>query len=423
MSSNDVQPVPVNLPLSQRRLISVFVLCMFSLNLAFFVRTREGIKRGYPDFTIFYTAGTILREGLGNHLYNLDVQYRVQQRFAGNIPFRRGPLPYNHPPFEAPLFVPLTLLPYPQAFAVWDLANVVVLFGVAALLRRSVALLHSIPPWKFVIGCIAFNPVFACLFQGQDSILMLLFCTLAFNALKKKSDVLGGCWLALAAFKFQFIVPLVLLLVIWRRRRVVLGFGAVVLLLAFISVMLVGMDSLLRYPGYVLQIARNPRLGGVPPQFLPNLHGLATGWTGPLAGAAGTALAALVSIIAFVFAARKGLASAHLAKLELQFSLAIVVSGLVAWQTNSHDLSLLVLPLVLITDHCLHSTTQALVKRFDLLLPVLPLLISPLWMVLWLAIAKVNLMAIPLLWWTWKIGRELSRGSGVAGYSVPAGAK
>ena len=414
MSSNDVQPVPVNLPLSQRRLISVFVLCMFSLNLAFFIRTREGIKRGYPDFTIFYTAGTILREGLGNHLYNLDVQYRVQQRFAGNIPFRRGPLPYNHPPFEAPLFVPLTLLPYPQAFAVWDLANVVVLFGVAALLRRSVALLHSIPPWKFVIGCIAFNPVFACLFQGQDSILMLLFCTLAFNALKKKSDVLGGCWLALAAFKFQFIVPLVLLLVIWRRRRVVLGFGAVVLVLAFVSVMLVGMDSLLRYPGYVLQIARNPRLGGVPPQFLPNLHGLATGWTGPLAGAAGAALASLVSITVFVFAARKGWASAHAAKLELQFSLAIVVSGLVAWQTNSHDLSLLVLPLVFITDQYLHSTTQALVKRFDLLLPVLPLLISPLWMVLWLAIAKVNLMAIPLLWWTWTIGKELSRDPGIA---------
>lgn len=423
MSSNDVQPVPVIWTVSQRRLISVFVLCMFSLNLAFFIRTREGIKRGYPDFTIFYTAGTILREGLGNQLYNLDVQYRVQQRFAGNIPFRRGPLPYNHPPFEAPLFVPFTLLPYPQAFAVWDLVNVVALFGVALLLRRSVGALRSIPLWKFVFGCIAFNPVFACLFQGQDSILMLLFCTLAFNALKKKSDVLGGCWLALAAFKFQFIVPLVLLLVIWRRRRVALGFGAVALVLAFISVMLVGMDSLLRYPGYVLQIARNPRLGGVPPQFLPNLHGLATGWSGLLSGAAGAALATLVSMMVFLFAARQGWASAHPAKLEMQFSLAIVVSGLIAWQTNSHDLSLLVLPLVFVTDHCLHSPTQALFKRFDLLFPMLPVLVSPLWMVLWLVIAKVNLMAIPLLWWTWKIGKELSRLPEVAGCRVPAGAK
>jgi len=391
---------------------------MLWLNLLFFFRTREGIKRGYPDFTIFYTAGTILREGLGRQLYSRDLQYKVQERFAGHIAFRRGPLPYNHPPFEAPLFVPLTLLPYPQAFAAWDLMNVVALFGVSLLLRRSVGALRSIPPWKFVIGSIAFNPVFACLFQGQDSILMLLFCTLSFNALKRKADVLGGCWLALAMFKFQFIVPIVLLLVIWRRRRVTLGFGAVALVLVFISVGLVGMGSLLRYPGYVLQIAKTPSLGGVPPKFLPNLHGLATGWPGPLSGTAGVALAALVSIMVFVFAAREGLASARSAKIELQFSLAIVVSGLIAWQTNQHDLSLLVLPLVFVADHCLHSTTQGLVKRFDLLLPTLPLLISPLWLVLWLVIPGVNLMAIPLLWWTWKIGKELSRDPGIAACPV-----
>jgi hypothetical protein len=387
----------------------VFVLGMLWFNLLFFFRTREGIKRGYPDFTIFYTAGTILREGLGRQLYSRDVQYEVQERFAGHIAFRRGPLPYNHPPFEAPLFVPLTLLPYPQAFAAWDLMNVTALFGVALLLRRSVGALRLIPPWKFVLGSIAFNPVFACLFQGQDSILMLLFCALSFNALKKKADLLGGGWLALAAFKFQFIVPIVLLLFIWRRRRVALGFAAVALALALISLGLVGVGSMLRYPGYVLQIAKTPSLGGVPAEFLPNLHGLTTGWPGPLSGGAGAALAAVTSIVVFLFAAWKGRASAHPAKLELQFSLAIVASGLIAWQTNTHDLSLLVLPLVFITDHCLQSTTQRPVKRFDLLLPTLPLLISPLWLVLWLGIAKVNLMAIPLLWWTWKIGRELSR--------------
>ena len=397
---------------------------MLWLNLIFFFRTREGIKRGYPDFTIFYTAGTILREGLGRQLYDRNVQYEVQQRFAGNIPFRHGPLPYNHPPFEAPLFVPLTRLPYAQAFAAWDLMNIAALFGVALLLRRSVDALRSIPPWKFVIGCLAFNPVFACLLQGQDSILMLLFCTLSFNALKKKADPLAGCWLALAAFKFQFIVPIILLLVLWRRGRVALGFGAVGLVLAFISVGLVGMASLLRYPAYVLEIAKTPGLGGVPTNLLPNLHGLATGWSGPLSGAAGAALTGLASIVVFGFAARKGWEPAHPAKLELQFSLAIVVSGLVAWQTNPHDLSLLVLPMVFITDHCitdssitnpgLHSTPQELLKRFDLLLPTLPLLISPLWMVLWLGIAKVNLMAIPLLWWTWKIGKELSRDPGTA---------
>ena len=392
---------------------------MLWLNLLFFLGMREGIKRGYPDFTIFYTAGTILRQGLGHQLYDKKVQYEVQESFTGHIAFRKGPLPYNHPPFEALIFVPLTLLPYPQAFAAWDLLNVGALFGVAVLLRKSVGTLHLIPPWKFVMGSIAFFPVFACLLEGQDSILLLLFCALAFHALRKKADLVGGCWLALAAFKFQFIVPIVLLLVIWKRRRVALGFGAVAIVLGFISVKLVGVEPMLQYPGYVLQIANTPGLGGLPPEYLPNLRGLAMGWHGLFSGAVGAALASLSSIVVFLFAAWKGRASARPGKLELQFSLAILVSGLIAWQTNSHDLSLLILPLVLITDYCLRAMTQAPDITLALLHPVVPLLISPLWMVLWLVSAKVNLIAIPLVWWTWKIGKELSRDRASAAGPMP----
>jgi len=269
------------------------------------------------------------------------------------------------------------------------------------------------------MGSIAFFPVFACLLEGQDSILLLLFCALAFHALRKKADLVGGCWLALAAFKFQFIVPIVLLLVIWKRRRVALGFGAVAIVLGFISVKLVGVEPMLQYPGYVLQIANTPGLGGLPPEYLPNLRGLAMGWHGLFSGAVGAALASLSSIVVFLFAAWKGRASARPGKLELQFSLAILVSGLIAWQTNSHDLSLLILPLVLITDYCLRAMTQAPDITLALLHPVVPLLISPLWMVLWLVSAKVNLIAIPLVWWTWKIGQELSRDRASAAGPMP----
>jgi len=136
LPSNDTQSVPAIWPKSRRRLARFFIAGMLWLNLLFFLGMREGIKRGYPDFTIFYTAGTILRQGLGHQLYDRKVQYEVQESFTGHIAFRKGPLPYNHPPFEALIFVPLTLLPYPQAFAAWDLLNVGALFGVAVLLRK-----------------------------------------------------------------------------------------------------------------------------------------------------------------------------------------------------------------------------------------------------------------------------------------------
>lgn len=394
------------------RLAQVLLAAMFGLNLLLFLHFRENLKRGYSDFTVFYTAGTILRDGLGHQLYNHKVQYAVQNHFAGHIPQRNSPLPYIHPPFEAAIFLPLSRLPYRQAFAVWDILNVAALFGVAALLRRSVGVLRSIPSWKFAIAAIAFFPVFACLLAGQDSILQLLLCGLAFNALKRKSDLLAGCWLGLAAFKFQFILPIVLLLVIWKRRSVALGFLAVAILLVLASVGLVGLQNSLQYPAYVLQIVKAPGLGGVPSERLPNLHGLATGW--PLfSSAVGSALVAVISIMLFLFATWKGWPSprpspAHPRQLELQFSLAIVVSGLIAWQTNLHDLSLLVLPLVLLADYCLDAKLQARGMGFALLLPVLPLFVSPLWMPLWVVSGKLNLMAIPLLWWTWKISKEFS---------------
>jgi len=389
--------------------LRIFIAGMLCLHLLFFVNLRERIKLGYPDFTVFYTAATILQAGLGHQLYDEHVQYEIQKKVVGEIPDRHGPLPYIHPPFEALIFVPLSWAPYPGAFAEWDLLNLIVLFGAALLLRRSVTTLRLLPLWEFVIGSLAFFPVFDCFLQGQDSILLLLLCVLGFNALKRDSDVLAGCWFALGAFKFQFFIPIVLLLVIWKRRRVAFGFAAVSAVLVLISAALVGWQSLLHYPEFVLQIAKTPSLGGVAAGFAPNLRGLALGLFSPFSKSLGTAVGLLGSIMLFIFAAARGREASRQQSLDLQFSMAVVVSVLAGWQTNMHDLSLLVLPLVLIADYCVRTLAQE-PRRWRLLLrPALPVLISPLWIVLWLVGSAVNLMAIPLLWWVWAIGKESSR--------------
>jgi hypothetical protein len=350
--------------------LRIFVAGMVCLHLFFFFNQRERIKRGYPDFTVFYTAATILREGLGHQLYDEHVQYEVQKKSVGEIAERYGPLPYIHPPFEALIFLPLTWLPYPQAFAAWD-----------------------------------------CFLQGQDSILLLLLCVLGFNALKREADILAGCWFALGVFKFQFILPVVVLLMIWRRRRVAIGFAAVAAMLVLISAGLVGRRGLLQYPAFALLITRSPSLGGVAAGFAPNLRGLMLGLLSPFSKPLGTALGLFASAALFYFAATKGRPPAQGAKFEVQFSLAVAASTLVAWQTNMHDLSLLVLPLVLVTDYCLSTQAQERRTRFSLMLPVLPVLISPLWLILWLIGGAVNLIVIPLLWWVWEIGKEVSRDS------------
>jgi len=225
----------------------------------FFINLRERINRGYPDFTVFYTAAMVLRNGLGRQLYDEHVQYAIQKRFAGQIPSRNSPLPYIHPPFEALVYLPLTSLTYYQAFVVWDLLNVGMLFGMACLLRRSVSTLCWIPSWEFLLVSLTFFPVFACLLQGQDSILLLFLCALGFNALKKEADFLAGCWFALGAFKFQLVIPFVVLTIIWKRKRVGIGFAIVSVLLTLISAGLVGSLTFT-----VFKLSSNPRKAVLP---------------------------------------------------------------------------------------------------------------------------------------------------------------
>ncbi len=386
----------------------LFIAGILCLHLFVFIHLRERIQQGYPDFTVYYTAATMLRAGVGHQLYDARAQYEVQKKSVGAIASRHGALPYIHPPFEALIFLPLAYLSYPRAFAIWDLLNVGALFGVALLLRKTMSTLQAIPPWEFVIGSLAFFPIFVCLLQGQDSILLLLLCGLGFKALRKKSDLLAGCWLGLGMFKFQFMIPIVLLIGIWKRRRTAIGFVAVSVILILISIGLAGWDSLLRYPEFALQITNAPSLGGVAAEFAPNLRGLALGWPLHLSHTIGIAVALASSVVLVVFAAMRGRKEDQPGSSELRFSLAVVASVLVAWQTNMHDLSLLVLPVVLIADYCLRAFPEGSRGRRDLLLPVLLLLISPLWLVLWISKGDANLMAIPLLWWVWEIGKELS---------------
>jgi len=397
-----------------RKSVRIFVAGILCLHAVLFIKLWGYIERGYPDFTVYYTAAKILRSGLGHQLYAGQVQTEVQKRFTGELPSRRGALPYIHPPFEALIFVPLAHFPYRQAFVLWDLANLAMLFGVCWLLRERLSRLIS--PWASVLGALAFFPVFACLLQGQDSILQLLLCALAWRALDKQADVLAGCWLGFASFKFQFTIPIVLLVVIWKRRRVLVGFIAVAGVLALISLVLVGWQGALRYPEFALRIADTPSLGGSPPDFVPNLRGLVMGCPLRVSGSLATVLANAGSLMLFIFAALKGrlLAGLQTSALQpqstdLQVSFAILVSGLVAWNTNVHDWTLLVLSLTLSAAYCLRMPEQHAGRRFALLVPAVPILISPLWFVVWLVSGTVNLMAIPLLWWAWKLGQELSR--------------
>jgi len=147
-------------------------------------------------------------------------------------------------------------------------------------------------------------------------------------------------------------------------------------------------------------------LGGIPARQLPNLLGLLGGWQsgGRTPGTLQVIVLALSAALLIAVASLKKTArDPHFFK--LCFACAVISALLVGYSTNSYDLSLLLVPLAVIADHVVR---QGSIKG-KLVIPVIPLLVSPFWFFLWLGWARIGLMAIFLVWWLYALYRELKQ--------------
>lgn len=210
------------------------------------------IPIGFPDFCIFYTAGSILRDGRGVELYDQKLQESVQRSFAaGGIAHRGSILPYFHPPFEAVFFVPFTYLSYLSAYFVWAAINLGMLIAVGLILHKHLPALRGLPRWFWIVAGVAFTPTFIALLQGQDSILLLFCYTMSFLALRRNSEFSAGAWLSLGLVKYHLLLPFLLAFLWQKRSKVIVGFSTGALVLGLVALAGVGWQGLLSYPAYV----------------------------------------------------------------------------------------------------------------------------------------------------------------------------
>ena len=377
-------------------LVAAFLLAMTFCNLTLLFRVMPLLKNGYQDFTIFYTAARLLRSGQASALYNLATQYRMQLSFT-HVPIRQGPLPFNHPPFEALLFLPFTRLEYWPAYLLWTALNLIMLAVSVTLLRRHFSQFAAVPPLILGLGATAFYPVAMGIIQGQDMILLLLLFVLAVIRLDRGNDAVAGALLAACLFRPQLALPLVVLLAI-RRWRVFVGFVPVALVLAGISVVIVGWRGLLDYARFVLRLEATPAARAFGPESVPNLRGLVEQLV-PGFISSGAVIALLIcasSVVVFLVAMRR----IHHGRDSIicLSSLAAVTTILVSFHALVYDLCLL-LPMSL----CLLSRTvdvREKEKKLDawVFLLVVLMFLAPLHMLLWLVVDRYFWFSLVLLW-------------------------
>ena len=298
------------------------------------------------DLRAFYAAGMIVRTGHASQLYSYDYEQQVQNAVVSP---RAGALPFLYPPFSSILFVPLSFFSYRSAFYLLLLVNLALLVLSSALLRpwlRGFSGRHwfVLPAFYGVLFGVSIA-----LMQGQISFVLLLIYSASYVLLRKKRLFASGIVLSLALIKFQIVLPILLLLILWRQWRCVCGFLAGAAAVATASVALVGRTGVEQYWRSMSSIAAQTATHvsqararyGMFPSDMPNLHG----FTYAVSHGAtwGQAVDLAFSLLALTYAARQ----------RASLLIALPAAMLVSYHMQPHDLTLLLLPLSFLVDDLL----------------------------------------------------------------------
>lgn len=376
-------------------------------------KSRVQMGQGYGDFANFYTAGTLVRKGLGAELYNSTAQWKVQQEFASEVKMRRGPLLYTRPPFEAIFFSVFATWPYATALLLWTGLKLALLSALPFVVVRGRFWKERFPRWATVLLVLGTFPAFMDLLMGQDAVLLAFLFAICFWQLETGRDMGAGLTLGLALFKFQLAIPFFVALWIAGRKRVLPGFATSASAVLAISAALVGWRGLFKYPGYLL--ALNQATGvGIAPENQMTLRGLLTLFVGrlPYPGRIHWALApvALGAIVYTGLIWRKA-GDRFLAE---GFGLAALVAIVTSYYAYDYDLLFLIVPLLAMRSRPDDAPKADRVTRYLEATGLLLLLLAP---VYWFARVQLKaecLMTLPLLALGVALARRLSHaGAGV----------
>lgn len=297
------------------------------------------------DFSVTYIGARIVHEGRAAKLYDLNEQQAVK-----NVLLKHAqPLIFEHPPFEALILSPLGGLSYRTAYLLWGFFNVLIWLSLPYLLRPYLASPRS------EIGYLAlwllFAPLGVALYQGQSSLLVLLFLCFSFIALKNGHELVSGIWLGMALLKFQFAIPFALIFLLRRKWTMLKGFATTGTALAVLSFAAVGGQGILRYLDLLLNVAGHPHnLSYGATRDMATVQGFLDVMLGALHNTTAIRLlSAVISALLIIYVAECGRREEWTeCGFDLLFAASIVVGLVASVHMFTHDLSPLVLATLLV---------------------------------------------------------------------------
>src|SRR5713226_6517814 len=205
------------------------------------------------DFSLTYVGARIVHQGLGGRLYDLGLQKQVRDSLFQHP----NPLFFEHPPFEALLLSPLAAVPFRTAYMLWGFLNATVWLLLIFFMRPHLP--APLEDLGYVALWLLFAPLGVALFQGQSSMILLALYAAAFVLLRQDREFAAGAALGLGLFKFQFVLPFVLILVLRKQWRFLGGFCIAAVVLGILSLLTTGWHGIVTYVRFLLAIGTTPQ--------------------------------------------------------------------------------------------------------------------------------------------------------------------
>jgi hypothetical protein len=204
-----------------------------------FLFLRPAVSRPAIDFAQFYFAGQLVAAGKVEQIYQRQ-QYVPLVAALETQDFREAnPYYFNRPAFAAPFYWPYSFLSYWTGAKVFLALN----FALWGLLIWKLPLWLGAPAsvrlWMFCLFPLAYSVA-----VGQDTLAITLLLAYAMCVLIHRNESAAGIVLGLCLVKPHLVVLMPVLLLTHRKHRALFFFVATGMLLAGISLALVGISGI-----------------------------------------------------------------------------------------------------------------------------------------------------------------------------------
>jgi hypothetical protein len=289
-----------------------------------------------PDFYTYYSISLLLLNRGPGAVYDFAVQKQFQEQVTSQWSGQFILLPHILPPWVTLIFYPLGLLPYRAAYLAWGV-TILLLVGLAIALLLRAAGLRGRAALLAAAAAAASLPVAVLLLQGQSDAPMIAATAAAALAWSKRRPARAGAFAALALVKPQLVLLLPALFLVRRSWRAVAAFSAGCVFLVLLSLVAFGPSACLAWLRILAPWAFAGRTNfPVDTQAQFSLRGMLQLVGVPLALQLVVLAIALLALAAVLLRAR--------ADPRLEVALAIAGSMALSPYQHAHDLSLLIVP-------------------------------------------------------------------------------